>query len=106
MAFGWLGIMPEVWYDMQIDDFFLMVKGFQKRKEYGEGLFKRLAYIVHASMVSKPLNPDKLWPMNGEKRMTQDDLNKRSEIMMKRIELMQKIEDEKKKHARGIKTNN
>jgi hypothetical protein len=89
--------MPEILYDMEIDDLRIMIRGFEKRLEYEESLFKRLAYITHASMVSKPLSPERLWPARGKKKLTGEEIKKRSELMMERINLMEKIDKEKRK---------
>ncbi len=90
---------------MDLEDFLLMCKGFWKKNEYEENRFKRMAYITHASMVSKPLHPDKLWPIGEVKKVSKEDLKKRSESVMAKIQLMQKI-DNAKKNGRAVKNSN
>jgi len=82
-----------------------MQKGFWDRQKYEQGLLRRVAYIVHASMVTKPLDPERLWPLDPAKKLTKEQLKKRSDVIMGQLELMQKIEDEKKKHGRAVKNN-
>lgn len=97
--------MPDVFYDMEIQDFLLMSKGFWKRQEYEESKFKRLAVITHSSMVGKPLHPDKLWPIGESKKVDKDFLKKRSESVMKQLEMMERIEQEMKKNG-AVKNSN
>lgn len=61
--------MPEVFYSMEMDEFWLMYEGWVDDKTHFEGLLRRHAYIIHASMVSNPAALERLWPM-GEKRST------------------------------------
>lgn len=98
LAFGWMNCDPDVFYRMRMKDFWLKAKGFWERLKYEQHTFRRLAYITHASFVSKPLSAERLWPIDTEyKKVTQEDLNKRSAAIMERIQLMQAIEDEKAK---------
>lgn len=98
LAFGWMNCDPDVFYRMRLKDFLLKSKGFWERLKYDQYMMRRLAYITHASFVSKPLSAERLWPIDTEyKKVTQEDLDKRSADIMKRIQLMQAIEDEKAK---------
>ena len=98
MAFGWMGYEPEVFYRMETEDFLLAVKGFWERLKYEQHIFRRLAYITHASMSPKPLTPQRLWPMDGEEiKMTKEQLKERGLAVEKRLKMMQAIQDEKAK---------
>ena len=52
IAFGWLGIIPETWYDMEFDDFQLMVKGFFAKRKRDELNFANIGFIIDALAVS------------------------------------------------------
>ena len=93
---------------MLIDDFTLMCNGFWKKERYHEGIFRNVAWIIHASFVNKAIPINVLWPIGEkDKPMTQEQLNKRSEEIMKRVELTNKILAEKEKlHKRGRTTKN
>jgi hypothetical protein len=107
MAFGWLGIMPEVWYDMLIEDFVLMSNGYKQKREYEEDRFRRVAWITHASFASKAVPMNTLWPIGErDKPITQDDLRKRSEDIMKKVRLNNKLLEEKEKRGRAAKNSN
>jgi hypothetical protein len=60
-------LTPYDYYTMSWADYHLTCEGWVKARENDQYLLRRVAYIVHASMVSKPVDPDKLWPI-GEKK--------------------------------------
>jgi len=111
VAFGWLGLMPEVFYDMELEDFFLMQKGFFNKRKVDDLSFAKVAFYIaaiHQNIAGKPIYGKKFiaeWFGEKEKQMSKEDLAKRSEVIMKKLELMQKIDDEKKK-INGRRTEN
>jgi hypothetical protein len=109
IAFGWLGLMPEVFYDMELEDFFLMQKGFFNRRKNDDMSFAKVAFYIaaiHQNIAGKPLFGKRFiaeWFGEKEKQMTQEQLNERSKQIMERLEMMQKIDDEKQKKNKQIK---
>ena len=88
---------------MKLTDFVLMTKGFWDRRKYEQHIVRRLAYITRASMVSKPLHPNKIWPIDDveSKPVTKEELKARSEEVMRRLkvfnETQTRIKEEKRK---------
>ena len=94
---------------MEMEDFRLMMKGYWKKEQYHESLFRNVAWITHASFVSKAVPMNQLWPIGEkEKPLTREELNSRSEEIKKRVELTNKIlaEKEKIKNGRAIENSN
>lgn len=118
IAFGWLGIMPDDFYRMEVDDFSLMQKGFFAKRKQDQLQFANVAFCVDAigSMFSKQRPNYKnfvaAWFGEQPKVPTSEERKKRSEEIMSQLNLMQKIQDEKdklkpkKKNARAAKNNN
>lgn len=100
-----MGLTPGDFYEMETADFLLSSEGFRQKMDYEQSLLKRVAYITHASMVQKPLHPDKLWPIGEVKKIDKEYLKKRSSAIMDKLALMQKI-DEEKKNGRAVKNRN
>jgi hypothetical protein len=65
-----MNLLPYDYYCMTWHEYNLKCEGFVRAKEMDQHLLRRVAYIVHASMVSKPLSPDKLWPIGESKKET------------------------------------
>jgi len=104
--------MPDVWFEMEMDDFTLMSKGYWARRKRDEMNFANVAFIIDAfatGLSGKRANYKsfiKGWFGDG-KVMTQEELNKRSAEIMKKVELTNKILAEKEKlHKRGRATKN
>ena len=104
--------MPEVFYDMELEDFFLMQKGFFNRRKSDDMSFAKVAFYIaaiHQNIAGKPLHGKQFimeWFGEKEKQMSQEDLKKRSEEIMKRVELTNKILAEKEKNGRAAKNSN
>ncbi len=122
IAFGWLGLLPDDFYRMDVDDFSLMCKGFFAKRKQDQLQFANVAFCVDAigwGLAGKPANYKKFiadWFGEKPKVTTQEDLKKRSDTIMEKLAIMQKIQDEKdklkpkkevkKKNARAVKNNN
>jgi len=99
--------MPDVFFEMEMDDFFLMVKGYWKKRERDELNFANVAFVIDAfatGLSGKRANYKKFikgWFGHADKAVTKEELDKRS------MEIMKKAEKEKKnKNARTAKNNN
>jgi hypothetical protein len=97
---------------MEIEDFALMSKGYWKRRERDELNFANVAFTIDAfasGLSGKRVNYKtwiNQWFGKKEKPLSQEDLNKRSAEIMKRVELMNKVLAEKEKYGRAAKNNN
>lgn len=95
--------MPEVFYDMELEDFSLMQKGFFDKRKQDQLQFANVAFCVDAigSMFSKQRPNYKAftaaWFGEKPKVPTQEELKKRSDAIMSKLAVMQKIQDEKDK---------
>lgn len=87
---------------MEMDDFNLMSKGFWDKKKYEQHLLRRVAYIAHASMVSKPLSPDKIWKIDDveSKKKTPEEMKAERDEIMRRVRFTNKILAEKEKNKK------
>jgi len=101
--------MPEVFYDMELEDFFLMQKGFfNKRKSESMDFAKVAFYIaaIHQNIAGKPLHGSRFiaeWFGEKERTLTQEQLDERSKAIMARVELTNKIEEERRKIKKQAK---
>lgn len=107
--------MPEVFYDMELEDFGLMSKGFFAKRKADDLRFAKSAFwpfAIRENIDGKPAFMAKFvaqWFGEKEKQMSKEDLAERSKAIMNKLELMQKIQDEKdklKKNARTAQNNN
>ena len=109
--------MPDVWFEMELDDFTLMSKGYWARRKRDETNFANVAFTIDAfasGLAGKTINYKtwiKGWFGESEKPMTKEELNKRSAEVMKKVEFANKILAEKeklrkKKNGRAVKNNN
>ena len=104
--------MPEVFYDMELEDFFLMQKGFFDKRKADEIRFAKVAFYVNAigeNLAGKPAHGEKFirdWLGEKPKQTTQEDLNARSKRISEMIAFREQIKAEKKKNARAVKNNN
>jgi len=104
--------MPEVFYDMELEDFFLMQKGYFNRRKADEIRFAKVAFYVNAigeNLAGKTAHGEKFimqWLGEQPRMKTQEQLVKESEAVMARLALMQKIDDERKKNGRTAKNSN
>ena len=105
--------MPDVWFKMEKDDFTLMSKGYWARRKRDDMNFANVAFIIDAfatGLSGKRANYKsfiKGWFGEYDKPMTQEELNKRSAEIMKKVELTNKILAEKEKlHKRARRTKN
>ena len=48
---------------MDIEEYALKRKGWHNQLIYEQTIFRRLAYIIHISLVEKPKSAEKLWPL-------------------------------------------
>jgi len=104
--------MPEVFYDMELEDFFLMQKGFFNRRKNDDMSFAKVAFYIaaiHQNLAGKPLHGKQFvsqWFGEKEKQMTQEELNKQSIEIMKRVEITNKILEEREKKNKQLKNLN
>ena len=100
---------------MLIEDFTLMSKGYWKKRERDELNFANVAFVIDAfatGLAGKRANYKKFisgWFGKEEKKVTQEELNKRSQEVMRKVELTNKILAEKEKmfkRGRAAKNNN
>lgn len=93
-------ILPDQFYAMEADDFWLMFAGWQDQLIYEQVITRNLAYIIHCSMVGKPLSIQKLWPIAGEKPVkASEDRALATLRKFKEQEALQKAADKLKKNA-------
>jgi hypothetical protein len=97
---------------MELSDFSLMCKGFFARRKSDDMSFAKVAFYIaaiHQNIAGKPLHGKQFimeWFGEKPKQLTQDELKERSVSIMKRLELMQKIEDERRKNGRTTQNSN
>lgn len=104
--------MPEVWYDMETDDFTLMSKGFFARRKSDEMNFANVGFIIDAfaSGISGK-KPDykkfiKGWFGENDKPVSKEKLNEQRIEIRRRLKLMNKVLEEKEKNAGTTKNSN
>lgn len=101
---------------MELDDFFLMQKGFFNKRKADDMRFAKVAFYIAAihqnGLAGKPLFSNKFfaeWFGEKPKAVTKEELAERSKAIMDKLAVMQKIQDEKdklKKNARAAQNNN
>lgn len=87
-----MGLMPKDFYSLSMREWKAKVKGWHKHQKNIAYLLRRQAYIIHASLVEKPLDPEQLWPIDKiqETKETQDERLLRKLSNFKQAEWQQK----------------
>lgn len=102
---------------MEIEDFGLMIKGFFAKRKSDETNFANVGFMIDAFATGlSGKKPDykkfiKGWFGEGEKPLTKEEMNKRKDEIRRRVQLSNKILEEKeknnpKKRGRRVKNNN
>ena len=99
--------MPEVFYDMELDDFFLMQKGFFNKRKDDSLQFAKVGFYIAAihqnglagkSLSGKTFYQEWFGDVEGSsKPKTKEELSERSKKMMERVKYTTKLLDEKEK---------
>lgn len=102
--------MPEVFYDMELDDFFLMQKGFFNKRKDDSLQFAKVGFYIAAihqnGLAGKPLSSKTFyqeWFGVESKPKTTEDKSERSKKMMERVKYTTQLLDEKEKIHKQIK---
>lgn len=97
---------------MEFDDFGIMLKGYFDKRKRDELNFARIGFIIDgfaSGLAGQKINVKKWFnDWFGEKDAPVDkvDRKKKSEDIMKRVKLTNKILEEKKKNAKRVKNSN
>lgn len=97
---------------MEFDDFGIMVKGYFDKRKRDELNFARVGFIIDgfaSGLAGQKINVKKWfndWFGEKEPPVDKDEKKRRSEELMKRVKLTNKILEEKKNNAKRIKNNN
>jgi len=103
--------MPEVFYDMEMEDFFLMQKGFFNKRKNDDMSFAKVAFYIaaiHQNIAGKPLVGKTFiaeWFGEKTKPIDKEELRNRSREVMRRVMLKNKLLEEKEKVRKQIKNN-
>lgn len=108
--------MPEVFYDMDLEDFFLMQKGFFNKRKDDSLQFAKVGFYIAAihqnGLAGKPLSSKTFyqeWFGEYDKPVSKDQLDRkveRSKEIMNRVKYTNKILEEKEKIRKQIKDAN
>ena len=84
------------------DEFKPMSKGFWDRIKYEKDLLGRAVYLIHCSLVPKPLPPEKLWPFEDveSKKKSPAQMKAERDDIMRRVRIANKILEEKQKRKK------
>ncbi len=97
---------------MELDDYGIMIKGYFDKRKRDELNFARVGFIIDgfaSGLAGQKINVRKWfndWFGEKEPVMDKEDKKKKSEEIMKRVKLTNKILAEKESHAKRIKNNN
>lgn len=78
-ALGSLGWTEYEYYNTSFKGFILAQRGYDEERKLQQHYLRRVAYIIHCSMVEKPLNPSTLWPIGEEMEDVKSDDQEREE---------------------------
>lgn len=98
--------MPEVFYDMELEDFFLMQKGFFNKRKNDDLSFAKVAFYIaaiHQNIAGKTLSGKTFiseWFGEKKKVVNKEDSKNRSKEIMERVKLTNKLIEEKEKFKR------
>lgn len=101
--------MPEVFYDMDLEDFFLMQKGFFDRRKNDDMSFAKVAFYIaaiHQNIAGKALIGKQFiaeWFGEKPNKLSKDELKNRSKEMMERVRLANKLIEEREKIQKQLK---
>ena len=97
---------------MELDDFSIMIKGYFDKRKRDELNFARVGFIIDgfaSGLAGQKINSKKWFnDWFGEKGEPIDkvDRKRKSEEIMKKVKLTNKVLEEKKKNAKRVKNNN
>lgn len=97
---------------MELEDFGIMVKGYFDKRKRDELNFARIGFIIDgfaSGLAGQKINVRKWfndWFGEKEPALPKEDRKKKSEELMKRVKLTNKLLEEKKKNAKRVKNNN
>lgn len=76
-AFGEIGLLPDNFYDLEHEDYFLLKKGFFNKRIYEQRVFRRMVMTIIAPWVKKLPSPYSILPlpMDDELREEIKDYN-------------------------------
>lgn len=63
MAWGQIGLKPREYYLLDPYEFYCIVEGFMTKRKNEIEVARFAAYRIHQSLVEKPVQIDKFWPM-------------------------------------------
>lgn len=95
--------MPEVFYDMEFDDFLLMAEGHREQEIFHLQMMRRQTMLLLAPHVKKMPSEFTLWPLPGDDEVKAAAKNATMEKHKRILEGFKRIELEKK---RAEKLNN
>jgi hypothetical protein len=91
-ALGSLGWTEYEFYCTTPKAFYLAQRGYHKEKELLQHYFRRHAYIIHASLVPKPAQPEALWPIGeAEIKAKETDEEFKARMLMEGDEIIKEF---------------
>src|SRR5436190_1689397 len=68
-AFGWMGLHPHEFYDMDNEDFFLMMRGFKDRLIDQKRDLRRAVYLIVSTQVKDMPSAMRIWPIEKDEEL-------------------------------------
>lgn len=86
-AFGEVGLLPEDFYLMEHEDYWLLKKGFFNKKVNELVYLREAVMLMVAPHLTKPPNPYTVWPLPGdeERRQMQKEYRKNISVSDKTL---------------------
>lgn len=106
-----MGLMPHEFYDLEHEEFWLMFNGWHKEKTEHGLVLQRLTWVIHASMVQKPVPEEKILGLkspNRKARVSQSqkqllDKKREEESRLKEIDTKVRMNEVKRRAIRKLK---
>lgn len=81
-AFGEIGLLPEHFYQMERDDYWLLHRGFFNKRIYDQRVFRNGIMLLISPWVKNPPSPYQLWPLPED-----DKLQEQASIFKREIRI-------------------
>lgn len=84
-SFGWT---EYDFYCSTLRGFINAQRGYHEEKKVLQHYLRRVTWVIHSSLVSKPMKPEEIWPIEGDEK--QSGISE---------SLLQRLKEHKEKHG-------
>jgi hypothetical protein len=76
-----MGIMPDQFYPMRVDDFNLMRRGYFKKREDQVDITRTAVAMIISPWLKTPIDKRKLWPLNKDSEYFKEQKERAQKVL-------------------------